>query len=298
MANKTWTIVERPKGKSITGSRWVLRTKLNQDGSIIRRNARLVAKGFSQRKDVSYFETFAPVARIESVRMVMALAVEKNLEVHQLDFVSAYLNREIKEKIYLEIPNSFSEIMEDNKMPKSHENKVFHLNKALYGLKQSGRCWFIKLDEKLRRMSFKQLSADHCVYYQRSKDQIVSIIVVYVDDLIVASNSSEKLRDIKKELSTFKMKDLGSIDQCLSIKFHQDRKANSMSMSQEQLIEEIIQKFNMEECKPALTPLNSSIKLTKEMSPKNEEERKKMLNKPYRSLVGSLMYLARLHART
>lgn len=290
MANKTWTIVERLKGKSITGSKWVLCIKLNQDGSVMRRKARLVAKGFSQRKNIDYFETFAPVARLESIRTVMALATEKNLEVHQL--VNAYLNGEIKEKIYLEVPNLLSEVMEDNKLPKPHGTKVFHLNKALYGLKQSGRCWFMKLDERLKEMSFKQLSADHCVYYQCCNSQIVSIIVIYVDDLIVASSSSEKLRDIKKKLSIFKMKDLGPIDQCLSIKFHQDRESNWMSVSQEGLIKEIIQKFNMEDCKPALTPLDISKKLTKATSPKNEEEHKKMLDKPYRSLIGSLMYLA------
>lgn len=117
LINKTWTIVERPKEKNITGSKWVLRTKLNQNGSVMRRKARLVAKGFSQRRDVDYFETFAPVAHLESIRMVMALAVEN------LDFVSAYLNGEIKEEIYLEIPHLLTEIMEDNKMPKPYENK-------------------------------------------------------------------------------------------------------------------------------------------------------------------------------
>lgn len=292
VANKTWTIVERPKEKKIIGSKWVLRTKLNQDGSVMRRKARLVAKGFSQRKDVDYFETFAPVARLESIRTVMALAVEKNLEVHQLDFVSAYLNGEIKEEIYLEVPDLLSKIMEDDHLRKSYENKVLCLNKALYGLKQSGRCWFMKLDEKLKEMSFKQLSADHCVYYQRDKRQILSIIVIYVDDLIVASSSEKRMRDIKRELSTFKMKDLGRIDQCLGIKFHQDQESNQISMSQEGFIENIIQKFNMEDCKPVQTPLNPSVKLSKAMSPKNEEERKEMSSKPYRSLIGSLMYLA------
>lgn len=171
ISNKTWTIVERPKDKRVIGSKWVLRTKFKTDGSIKRRKARLVARGFAQRKDLDYFETFAPVARPESVRII-ALAAEKNLEVHQLDFVSAYLNGEIKEEIYLEIPNLLSEITEDNKMPKSFKNKVFRLNKALYGLKQSGRCWFTKLDEKLKGMSFKQLSADHCVFYVYNETNI------------------------------------------------------------------------------------------------------------------------------
>lgn len=95
--------------------------------------------------------------------MVMALAVEKGLIVHQLDFVSAYLNGEIKEEIYLEILELFAELTDDKKLSTYLQNKVLCLNKALYGLKQSGRCWFTKLDKKLREMSFKQLSADHCL---------------------------------------------------------------------------------------------------------------------------------------
>ena len=222
--------------------------------------------------------------------MVMALAVEKNLDVHQLDFVSAYLNGELEEELYLEIPDLLSEIIEDSKMPKSFKNEVFRLNKALYGLKQSGRCWFMKLDKKLKEMSFKQLSADHCVYYHH--DDYFSIIVIYVDDLIMASNSSKKIKDIKKELSIFKIKDLGPINQCLGINFQQDRNSNHITMNQARLIEDIIQKFKMKDCKPVSTPLNPSIKLTKNLSPQSAEEHKNMSNIPYRSLVGSLMYLA------
>lgn len=288
--NKTWTIVERPEHKKIIGSKWVLRTKLNADGLVERRKARLVARGFTQRKDLDYFETFAPVARAESIRTVMALAVEKNLYVHQLDFVSAYLNGELNEELYLEIPDFFSKIIKNEEMQKSTENKVFRLNKALYGLKQSGRCWFKKLDEKLKEMSFKQSSADHCVYYQN--DVCLSIIVIYVDDLIVASSSREKMKEIKRKLSTFKMKDLGQINYCLGINFKHNHASNRISMDQEGLIENIIQKFNMEDCKPAPIPLNPSIKLTKTMSPQNKEEQEEMSTVPYRNLIGSLMYLA------
>lgn len=140
--------MKRSQGKKIIESKWILRTKQNANGLIERRKARVDAKGFVQRKDLDYFETFASVARVESVRMVMTLAVEKNLNVHQLDFVSVYLNGDLNGELYLEIPNQFLEIMEKKKTQKSFKNKIFRFNKSLYGLKQSGRCWFKKLDEK------------------------------------------------------------------------------------------------------------------------------------------------------
>lgn len=175
-------------------------------------------------------------------------------------------------------------------MPKLSSNTVLRLNKALYGLKQSRRCWFEKLDEKLKKMSFKPLSADQCVYIQR--DKYFSIVVIYVDDVIIASDSAARIKDIKKQLSTFKMKDLGLINQCLGIKFQQDRRLNKITMSQERHIEDALRRFKMEDCKAALTPLNPAVKLTREMCPKNEKEREEMSTVPYRSLTGSLLYLA------
>lgn len=162
--------------------------------------------------------------------------------------------------------------MKDNKMPKSHGNKVLRLNKTLYRLKQSGKCWFEKFDEKLRAMSFKQLSANHCVYH-RDKCDVISNIVIYVGDLIVASVSEKRMRDIKKKVSTFKMKDLEadksmSRNQILSksrrrIYFNKSRKTHKRHCTK------------IENCKLALTPLNSFIK-SKVINLKSKEEHKEM----------------------
>ncbi|KAH0809106.1 hypothetical protein GEV33_013683 [Tenebrio molitor] len=247
--NKTWIIVDRPQGKKTVESRWVLRTKLKKDGSVDRRKARLVAKGFTQKPGIDFNETFAPVARLGSVRLFMTIAVELGLQVNQLDFTSAYLNGEIEE-VFMEVPSEFYDILNEKESRKFRGNKVCLIRKALYGLKQSGRQWYKKLDEKLKQQTPKPLNFDSCVYITQEDGNIV-IVVIYVDDLMVASGNPRKLQRLKSELSKFfETKDLG-----------------------------------------VTTPINPKEKLSKEMCPKTEEEKKAVEKLRYQSLVGSLMYL-------
>jgi hypothetical protein len=122
--NKTWIIVDRFQVKKTVESRWVLRTKLKKDGSVHRRKARLVAKGFTQKPCIDFNETFAPVARLGSIRLFMAIAVELGLQVHQLDFTSAYLSGEIEEEVFMEVPNEFYDILNEKESRKFTGNKV------------------------------------------------------------------------------------------------------------------------------------------------------------------------------
>ncbi|KMQ82747.1 retrotransposon ty1-copia subclass [Lasius niger] len=239
MKNETWTVVDRPKDRKVIGCRWVLRTKLNVDGLIERRKARLVAKGFAQCRYTDFNETFAFVARAESIRLVMALAVGKGLEVHQLDFV-AYLNGDIEE-LYMEIPDHLPSILSEAELQRIPQNKVLKLKKALYGLKQSGRQWFTKLDERLKSMRFKQSGADSCVYTLQNGNDI-TIVVIYVDDVIIAASNIEEMNEIKRQLSSFEMKDLGRIHHCLGIRFTQTN--DSITMDQEKYTEEVLEKYN------------------------------------------------------
>ncbi|KAH0818354.1 hypothetical protein GEV33_004437 [Tenebrio molitor] len=274
--NQTWIIVDRPQGKKTVESRWVLRTKFKKDGSVDRRKARLVAKDFTQKPGIDFNETFAPVARLGSIRLFMAIAVELGLQVHQLDFTSAYLNGEIEEEVFMEVPR----------------NKVCLIRKALYGLKQSGRQGYKKLDEKLKQQKLKPLNSDPCVYINKEDGNIV-IVVIYVDDLMVASDNPKKLQRLKLELSkSFEMKDLGPLSFCLGIEFTQNVEKQTITMSQSKYIKEILSRFNMENCKGVTTPINLNEKLSKEMCPKTEEEKKPVELLPHQSLVGSLMYLA------
>lgn len=292
MRNETWIIVDRPKEKKIIESKWILRTKLKANGEVDRRKARLVAKGFTQRPGTDFTETFAPVARIGSIRMIMALAAEFNLEVHQLDFVSAYLNGDIEEEIYLEVPSELSQILKNEDYKKFVGEKACLLKKALYGLKQSGRQWYKKLDEKLKNLNLKPLNSDPCVYLHRENNEIL-IVIIYVDDLIVVSNSSSKMKNLKTNLSkSFDMKDLGLINFCLGIEFQQNLEEGEICMSQEKYTKEVLTRFNMENCKSVSTPLDPGTKLSKSMCPVNEKEEQEANKLPYQNLIGSLMYLA------
>jgi hypothetical protein len=210
--NQTWIIVDRTQGKKTVESRWVLRTKFKKDGSVDRRKARLVAKGFTQKPGIDFNETFAPVARLGSICLFMAIAVELGLQVHQLDFTSAYLNGEIEEEVFMEVPSDFYDILNERESRKFRGNKVCLIRKALYGLKQSGRQWYKKLDEKLKQQKLKPLNSDPCVYINKEDGNIV-IVVIYVDDLMVASDNPRKLQRLKSELSkSFEMERFRSVE--------------------------------------------------------------------------------------
>lgn len=290
--NKTWEVVHRPKNQKLVDSKWVLRKKYKSDGTVERYKARLVAKGFTQMPGVDFNETFAPVARIGSIRLVMALAAEMKLDVYQLDFVTAYLNGDIDETIYMKIPDELFKICKESELGEYQGDKVCLLKKALYGLKQSGRQWYKKLDEKLQQLHLKPLDSDPCVYLSKSGKDI-TLVAIYVDDLIVATNNKKKWFQLKTELAkSFEMKDLGRLNFCLGIEFKQDPETKEITMSQQKYVQTVLKRFNMSDCKPVSTPLNIGLKLSKEMCPQTEEEKEEVKDLPYQNLVGSLMYLA------
>jgi hypothetical protein len=228
-----------------------------------------VAKDFPQKHGIDFKETFAPVARLRSVRLFMAIAVELSLKVHQLDFTSAYLNSEI-------------DILNEDESRKFRGNKVCLIRKALYGQKRSGRQWYKKLDKKLKQQKLKPLYYDPCVYINKEDGNIV-IVVIYVDDRRQTDNP-RKLQRLKSELwKPFEMKDFGPLRFCPGIEFTQDVEKQTIT---------ILGRFNMENCKGVTTPINPNEKLSKEMCLKTEEEKKAVEKLPYQSLVGSLMYLA------
>ena len=262
--NGTWVVVDRPKGKKIVESKWVLRTKYKSSGEVERREARLVAKGFTQRPGTDFNETFAPVARIGSIRTVMALAAELELEIHQL-------KRGHQGGDFYGNPQRAFENPEKEENEKYVGQKVCLLKKALYGSKQSGRQWYKKLNEKLKMLELEPLNANPCEYICQ-EDKEIQIVIIYVDDLIVASNNRVKLQYLKTELSmSFDMKDLGPLNFCLGIEFLQDKEKGEIKLSQRKYIKEVLRRFSMEHCKPVSTPMNIGEKLSKSMCPKNDE---------------------------
>ncbi|UYV61924.1 hypothetical protein LAZ67_1007079 [Cordylochernes scorpioides] len=278
--NKTWELVDPPKGQNVIGSKWVFRRKYSSDGSLERYKARLVAKGYSQKYGIDYEETFAPVVRHSTIRTVLALAVEYDLLVHQMDVQSAFLNGDVKEEIYMTQPENF----ESKKYPR----RVCKLKKAIYGLKQAGMTWHAKLDSVLKEMGLEQMKTDNCVYIKREEG--VLLVANYVDDLIIAAERKDTLKSFKESMKKiFKIKDLGKINYCLGIRI-QTEKDGSISIDQEKYIEELLAKYRMKEAKPISTPMDSNSKLTKISSIEGENEPVK--KEEYQSLIGSLIYLS------
>lgn len=302
--NNTWDLVNRPKNRDVVTCRTILRNKIKPDGSLERRKARVVARGFSQRKGIDYSETFAPVARLESVRFLMALAAQKNLMVYQMDIVAAYLNGDLDEEIYMELPNliedSLSRIIKEDgeesdlgreacKMMQILKggDKVCRLKKALYGLRQAGRQWNKKLDQILRELGLKPTANDICLYHSETENEF-TFLVVYVDDILYMSNSLERLSIIKNGLrKVFDVKDLGSASFCLGIEIRQQD--GEIQLSQRRYMQNLLEKFGMEEANPVSTPSDLKVKMDVDKMHHNKENRK---DYPYRELIGSLMYLA------
>ena len=205
-----------------------------------------MAKGFLQRYGVDYDETYAPVARYPSVRAIVALAAHHGFELHQMDVKSAYLHGELEEDIYMQQPVGY--------VMAGREQLVCKLRKALYGLKQAGRTWHTKIDIVLQRQRFTALDADHCIYV-REQDACVTIIALYVDDLLIACSELAHLTRVKRALTEqFEMEDLGEASFLLGIDIRRDRARRTISLGQSAYITALLERHGMSDCKPCSTP--------------------------------------------
>jgi len=298
--NDTFDLVDRPADKKVLKCRTVLRNKYNMDGALDRRKARVVARGFAQCPGVDFFETFAPVARLGSFRLLIAVAAKFDLRISQLDVETAYLNGKIDVETFMETPELLREmlermiIQEDNAeilkrvrvmLKKIQESDaVCRLNKAIYGLRQSARQWYAELDRVLRGIGLTPTNADSCVYVDTGK---LTFVLVYVDDILIVSDNRKRERQIKEALvKSFKIKDLGEAKHCLGFEIR--REVDSIHLSQKGYVLELLNRFGMHNCNPVSTPLTSDVKLTK--NPNAAEVCKETF--PYREAVGELMYAA------
>ena len=182
-----------PHGSKPIGCKWVFRKKYNTNGSLQTFKAKLVAKGFKQKEGIDYFDTYAPVARITSIRVLMALASIFDLYVHQMDVKTAFLNGDLDEEVYMEQPEGF--VMSGN------EKKVCKLVKSLYGLKQAPKQWHEKFDFVILSHRFKHNNADKCIY-SKFTDCYGVIICLYVDDLLIFGTNMEGIPETKKYLTS------------------------------------------------------------------------------------------------
>ena len=173
--NEVWVLEERPQDKNIIGTKWVFRNKQDEHGVVIRNKARLVAKGFAQVEGLDFGETFAPVARLEAIRILLAYASHHNMKLFQMDVKSAFLNGFINELVFVEQPPGF----EDPRYP----NHVYRLHKALYGLKQAPRAWYERLRDFLLNKGFKIGRVDTTLFTRIINEEIF-VCQIYVDDMI------------------------------------------------------------------------------------------------------------------
>jgi hypothetical protein len=179
--NGTWSLVDLPAGFKTIGLKWVYKVKRNEHGVIVKHKARLVAKGYVQRPGIDFEEVYAPVARLESVRLLLAVAAQEGWEVHHMDVKSAFLNGELKEEVYVTQTPGF--------VVKGAEKKVLRLRKAMYNLKQAPRAWNAKLDATMLVLGFQRSSSEHGVY-TRSSGKSRLIVGVYVNDLIITGHGT------------------------------------------------------------------------------------------------------------
>jgi len=280
--NKVWDLVDLPKERKAIGNKWILKVKRKSDGSIERHKARLVAKGFTQEVGIDYEETFSPVVKFTSIRLLLAIVARLDLELHQMDVKTAFLNGELNEEIYIEQPVGF--------VVKGQEKKVCKLKRSIYGLKQSSRQWYLRFHKEVMSFDFTMIDEDHCIYVKKSNGNFV-ILSLYIDDILLVGYNLEYVKTVKSWLSKlFDMKDMGETDYILGVKIQRDRSKKFLSLSQETYIKKILERFRMNSCKSMDTPVARGETLSLEICQKTEKEKEDMFRVSYSRVVGSLMY--------
>ncbi|CAL8169979.1 unnamed protein product [Prunus armeniaca] len=274
--NETWELVDRPSDKQVIGVKWVFKTKLNLDGSVQKNKARLVAKGYVQKPGVDYNETFAPVARLDTIRTLIALAAQRSWKLFQLDVKSAFLNGILQEEVYVDQPEGF--------VINGKEDKVYKLYKALYGLKQTPRAWYGEIDSYFAKCGFEKSLSEATLYTKTRGENDILIVSIYVDDIVYTGNNQDMLDEFKEDMKEkYEMSDLGLLHHFLGMGVIQTE--SSIFIHQKKYASSLLDKFGLKECKSVSIPLVATEKLSKEDGSGVADEEK------YRKLVGSLLYL-------
>nr|KAJ0198111.1 hypothetical protein LSAT_V11C700366270 [Lactuca sativa] len=273
--NDTWTLTDLPNGQRAIESKWVYKIKYKQNGEVERYKSRLVAKGFTQMEGVDYHDTFAPVAKLVTMRTLLSVAAKKN---HQLDVNNAFLHGDLDEEVYMKVPQGFS---------KEGETRVCRLHKSLHGLKQASRNWYQKFTKFLLSINFRQSKEDHSLFLQ-NQEGVYTIILIYVDDVIIAGNDLDHIKQTKIQLDkAFSIKDLGQLRYFLGIEV--EKTLDSLVLSQRKYILDILKDSGMLGCKPSAFPIEHNLKLDR------WEEEARVDAGVYIRLFGRLLYLQATH---
>jgi hypothetical protein len=276
--NRTWELADLPHGHRAITLKWVFKLKRDEADAIVKHKARLVARGFLQQEGIDFDDVFAPVARMESVRL-LALSAQEGWHVHHMDVKLAFLNDDLKEEVYVHQPPDFA-------IP-GKEGKLLHLRKARYGLRQAPRAWNAKLDSTLKRMSFMP-SPHEAAIYRRGNGENALLVGVYVDDLVITGAKDAEVAAFKEEMkATFQMSDLEHLSIYLGIEVHQSD--SGITLRQTAYIKRIVELAGLTNCNPALTLMEERLRLSCDSTTEEVDAIQ------YRRLVGSLRYL--VHTR-
>ena len=239
-SNRVWDLVELLNGVKVVGCKWVFKTKKDSMGNIERHKARLVAKGFTQREGIVYTKTFSPVSRKDSLRIIMALVAHFDFDLHQMDVKMTFLNVNPQEEVYMKQPKGFSS--------SEGEHLVCKLKKSIYGLKQVSHQWYLKFHEVITSFGFEENIMDQCIY-QKASGSKICFLVLYVDDILLATNDKGLLYEVKQFLSKhFDTKDMGKASYVIGIKIHRERSQAILGLSQETYINKVLERFNVKNC--------------------------------------------------
>ncbi|GJS16798.1 putative ribonuclease H-like domain-containing protein [Tanacetum coccineum] len=272
---EVWKLVPLPEGKTAIGTKWILKNKRDARGIVVRNKARLVAQGHRQEEGIDYDEVFAPVARIEAIRLFLAFASYMGFMVYQMDVKSAFLYGEIDEEVYVTQPKGFEDPF--------HPKHVYRVVKALYGLHQAPRAWYARLSTFLLKHNYRRGSIDKTLFIKKNSRDII-LVQVYVDDIIFGSTNKAWCDEFEVLMKgEFEMSAMGELTFFLGLQVTQ--KSNGIFISQDKYVQDMLKKFDMVNVRSATTPFEAT-------NPKSKEEPDEAVNVHlYRSMIGSLMYL-------
>ncbi|GJR43779.1 retrovirus-related pol polyprotein from transposon TNT 1-94 [Tanacetum coccineum] len=270
IANDVWELVPQPKNMTIIGTKWVFRNKLDENGVVSRNKARLVAQGYNQQEGIDYDETYAPVARLESIRILLAYACALDFKLFQMDVKSAFLNGFINEEVYVAQPPGFIDF--------EKPDHVYKLKKALYGLKQAPKAWYDRLKAFLIKHEYKMGMVDNTLFTKKKSSNLI-IVQIYVDDIIFGSTCQDMCDEFAKIMhDEFEMSMMGELNFFLGLQIKQME--DGIFFNQSKYIKEMLKKFGLEDSKPMKTPMSSDTKLTK------DEECESVDSTKYRGMIG------------
>jgi hypothetical protein len=285
-AKEVWEEVDRkdlPKGANILPVKWVYRIKTDGNGSLTEYKARVTPKGYRQKEGRDYFEVFARTGMYKTLRFGLSLAARFDYELNQLDIPTAFLNADVEEEVYMEVPEGYRE---------GREGKVLRLKKAMYGLKQAPRNWNLLIDGFItKEMDFKASVSDPCLYFRRSRSGRLMLLFLFVDDFQCGYHreDQEEWNQLKSKLvERFKAKDMGESNWILGMRITRDRKAGTITLDQELYVTKALEKYGFAQCRTAPTP---EVVGAAHQEPK--EKQAELADKQrYMEIVGTLMYAA------